>query len=120
MREAKQSTQRKEEPGLQCYLQTIAQYGSLTSAEEAELLRGIRDGSRELLDRLINANLRHVVSIATEFLGQGLGYMDLIAEGNLGLISAARRFGEGSPSSFAPYAEDRIRLQIRKALSELT
>ena len=109
----------RQEPGLQRLLQTIAKYPSLTSAEESALLRRIRHGARDPLDRLINANLQRVVSIAGEFLGQGLGFMDLIAEGTLGLISAARHFDERRFRHFTRYAEGRIREQILMALADL-
>lgn len=108
----------REDPGLQCYLQIIGGYRQLTEAEEFELLQGIQSGAREPLERLVNANLRRVVSIAREFLDRGLDTMDLIAEGTLGLISAARRFDGRRFSSFSRYAEERIRQTIREALHE--
>jgi DNA-directed RNA polymerase sigma subunit (sigma70/sigma32) len=119
MHEAKQDWAVPDEPGLQCYLRTIRGFAALTTGEESELLRNIRAGAWEALDALINANLRRVVSIAAEFLGQGLGYLDLIAEGTLGLISAARRCDEGRGTVFARCAEERIRLRIQTALGEL-
>ena len=109
----------RPEPGLQRLLQTIRKYPSLTETEEFALLRRIRNGAREPLDRLINANLLRVVSIAGEYLGRGLSYMDLIAEGTLGLISAARRFDERHFSYFTRYAEGLIRQQILLALGEV-
>lgn len=118
MRETELGMDWRDEPGLLCYLQTIGKYRSLTSAEEADLLRDIRNGAREPLDRLIDANLRQVVSIAREFLDRGLGCLDLIAEGTLGLIRAARRFDPRCFSSFAHYAESQIRQTILKALRE--
>ncbi|MHB8079253.1 MAG: sigma factor [Candidatus Krumholzibacteriia bacterium] len=108
-----------EEPGLRCYLQTIGNHRSLTGTEEAALLRDIRCGGREPLDHLINAHLSSVVTIAREFLGRGLGLLDLIAEGTLGLIVAARQVDPPRFSSFAPYARGRIRRTIVKALGEL-
>lgn len=78
----------------------------------------MRRGAREPLDRPINANLRRVVNLAGEFLGQGLGYLDLIAEGTLGLISAIRQFDERGRRHFTRCADDRIRRQIRQALGE--
>jgi len=119
MSDTRVGTDCRPDPGLQWLLQTIRKYPSLTDTEESALLRRIRNGAREPLDRLINANLCRVVSIAGEFLGQGLSYLDLIAEGTLGLISAARRCDERHSSHFTRYAEGLIRQQILMALAEM-
>lgn len=119
MCESRPGTDRREEPGLQCLLQTIGERRPLTDAEEFELVCGIRSGAPEPLDRLIDANLFRVVSITREFLDQGLSQLDLIAEGTLGLIRAARRFDGRRLSSFAPYAELWIRQTIARAFGEL-
>lgn len=91
----------------------------LTDAEESELLRGFQGGSREPLDQLIDAHMHRVTGIAEEFLDQGLGHRDLLAEGTMGLISAARHFDETRFSSFARFAEDRIRGTIVRAIGEM-
>lgn len=114
------STERSNEPGLECYLQTMLKYAPLTRAEEIELLRAIRNGAREPLDRLIEAHFVRVVDIAREHLGGGLGLLDLIAEGTLGLISAARRFDADRFASFAPFAEIRIHQTMLRAIHEAT
>lgn len=120
MCEAGLNPDRREEPGLQGFLQTITRFPSLTPTEESELLQGIRGGSREPLDRLIDANLRRVAGIAGEFLNQGLSHLDLIAEGTVGLISAARNFDARSLPSFNFFAEERIRQTILSAIGEST
>lgn len=100
------------------YLREIRRYGSLTAKEEADLTPRIRAGDREALNRLICSNLRFVVSVCRNYRNLGLTLSDLINEGNLGLIRAAKRFDETRQFKFVSYAVWWIRQSILQALAE--
>lgn len=120
MRITKQYTNR-ESQSLDKYLQEIGRVELLNAEEEIELAKKIKkggyDGNRAL-DRLVRANLRFVVSVAKQYQNQGLSLGDLINEGNLGLIKAARRFDETRGFKFISYAVWWIRQSILQALAE--
>jgi RNA polymerase primary sigma factor len=113
----KQVTNR-ETPSLDKYLHEIGKVELITAEEEVELARRIRKGDKEALNKLINANLRFVVSVSKQYQNQGLSLPDLINEGNLGLIKAAQRFDETRGFKFISYAVWWIRQSILQALAE--
>ncbi|MCX8051717.1 MAG: RNA polymerase sigma factor RpoD/SigA [Chlorobi bacterium] len=120
MRITKQYTNR-ESQSLDKYLQEIGKIELLSPDEEIELARKIRQGGPEgeaALERLVKANLRFVVSVAKQYQNQGLSLGDLINEGNLGLIKAAKRFDETRGFKFISYAVWWIRQSILQALAE--
>ena len=104
------------EKGLEVYFRDINRYPLLSRPEEAELAVRIREGDEEALRHLVRANLRFVVSVAKRYSGQGLQLSDLINEGNLGLLKAARRFDEARGYRFISYAVWWIRQAIMQAL----
>ncbi|HEX9186093.1 MAG TPA: RNA polymerase sigma factor RpoD/SigA [Vicinamibacteria bacterium] len=103
---------------LNVYIREIAQFRPLSIEEEKELGRRIREGDQAAVDRLVEANLRFVVHYAKRYRGLGLSYMDLIHEGSLGLIEAAKRFDPDRNVKFISYAVWWVRQAIFHALSE--
>lgn len=109
---------RDEERSLDLYLREIGETPLITAEEEVELARKIRLGDQHALDKLTKANLRFVVSVAKQYQNQGLSLADLINEGNIGLIKAAKRFDETRGFKFISYAVWWIRQAILQALAE--
>ncbi|MCE2790549.1 MAG: RNA polymerase sigma factor RpoD/SigA [Saprospiraceae bacterium] len=108
----------RESVALDKYLVDISRIDLLNSDEEAELARRIRQGDQAALERLTKANLRFVVSVAKQYQNQGLSLPDLINEGNVGLMKAAKRFDETKGFKFISYAVWWIRQSILQAIVE--
>lgn len=108
----------RESASLDKYLQEIGREDLITAEEEVILAKKIKDGDQAALEKLTRANLRFVVSVAKQYQNQGLSLPDLINEGNLGLIKAARRFDETRGFKFISYAVWWIRQSILQALAE--
>ncbi|MCJ8163710.1 sigma-70 family RNA polymerase sigma factor [Pontibacter sp. E15-1] len=120
MRQLKISKQitNRESQSLDKYLQEIGKVDLLTPDEEVSLAQRIKEGDQFALEKLTKANLRFVVSVAKQYQNQGLSLGDLINEGNLGLIKAAKRFDETRGFKFISYAVWWIRQSILQALAE--
>ncbi len=103
---------------LSIYLEQINKIPMLTYEEEYELALKAKAGDKKAFDRIINANLRFVVSVAKKYRGQGMALSDLINEGNIGLITALEKFEPEKGYHFISYAVWWIRQSIMKALSE--
>jgi RNA polymerase primary sigma factor len=108
----------RDSASLEKYLADIAKEELISPEEEILLARKIREGDEGALDRLTRANLRFVVSVAKQYQNQGLTLPDLINEGNLGLIKAAKRFDETRGFKFISYAVWWIRQSIMHSISE--
>ena len=113
----KQITNRESE-SLEKYFQEIGKVELITAEMEVELARRIREGDQIALEKLTKANLRFVVSVAKQYQNSGLSLGDLINEGNVGLIKAAKRFDETRGFKFISYAVWWIRQSIMQALAE--
>jgi len=100
------------------YLQEIGREELISPETEVELARRIQKGDQRALEKMIRANLRFVVSVSKQYQNQGLTLSDLINEGNMGLIKAARRFDETKGFKFISYAVWWIRQSILQALAE--
>ncbi|MBN1577603.1 MAG: RNA polymerase sigma factor RpoD/SigA [Chitinispirillaceae bacterium] len=100
------------------YFRDINRYRVLTEPQERELVFRVQQSEEGAINELITANLRFVVSVARRYRGRGLSYLELINEGNVGLLKAAKRFDMGMNVKFISYAVWWIRQSIQKALFE--
>lgn len=100
------------------YLQQIGKVPLLSTEEEIELAKSIEIGNEEAKNRLVKANLRLVVSIAKKYIGRGLSFLDLIQEGNLGLIRAAEKFDYKRGYKFSTYATWWIQQAITRGIAD--
>ncbi len=113
-----QQVTNRQDVSLDKYLQEVARVDLITADKEVELARRIKLGDKRALNKLVQANLRFVVSVSKQYQNQGLTLPDLINEGNLGLIKAANRFDETKGFKFISYAVWWIRQSILQALAE--
>ncbi len=107
-----------EEGNLGLYLRDIARFEPLSTKEEFDIAVKIKKGDKKSLDKLVKSNLRFVVSVARNYQNQGMNLVDLINEGNLGLIKAASRFDEKKNFKFISYAVWWIRQAILQGLAD--
>ena len=108
----------RESASLEKYMQEISRVELISAEEEVRLVKLIKNGDKDALDRLVKANLRFVVSVAKQFQGQGLSLADLINEGNIGLIQSVEKFDHTRGFKFISFAVWWIRQSIIKALAD--
>jgi RNA polymerase primary sigma factor len=112
----KQTITDRKDDSLKIYFKDISKYSILSPEEEADLTNKIKNGDNQAATKLINANLRFVISVAKQYQGRGFDLVDLIQEGNCGLIEAARKYDPTKGFRFISYAVWWIRQGILKAL----
>ncbi len=108
----------RDSASLDRYLADIGKESMISAEEEVELARKIKAGDEEALNKLTTTNLRFVVSVAKQYQNQGISLQDLINEGNVGLIKAAKRFDETRGFKFISYAVWWIRQSILQAIAD--
>lgn len=106
----------RDEDDIRQYLREIRQIPRLTPEEEREFARRCAQGDEEAIRKMVNANLRLVVSVAKEYSGRGVPLMDLIQEGSIGLLAAARKFDYTRDLRFSTYATKWIRQGVTRCL----
>ena len=104
------------EDDMRQYLQEIRRYPRLSVEEERELARRCAEGDEEAIRRMVNSNLRLVVSVAREYAGRGVPLLDLIQEGSIGLLAAAKKFDYTLEFRFSTYATKWIRQGVTRCL----
>lgn len=113
-----QSGEVKVNDSVKMYLKDIGAFHLLSAKEETELAKRIAEGDQYAKDELINANLRLVISIAKHYVGRGMHFLDLIEEGNMGLIKAVEKFDYTKGFKFSTYATWWIRQAITRAIAD--
>lgn len=113
-----QSITDRQDESLGYYFKDVHRRPLVTADEEKRLIKDIKEGNQKALNRLIEANLRFVISVAKQYQGKGLPLVDLIQEGNIGLISAAKKWDPDRGIKFISYAVWWVRQAIIKALSD--
>lgn len=106
------------EDDLRQFLQDIRQFPRLSAQEELSLARRCADGDEDAIRQMVNANLRLVVSVAREYAGRGVPMLDLVQEGTIGLLAAARKFDYTLQYRFSTYATKWIRQGIGRCIAE--
>ena len=106
------------EESISSYLREVRKIDLLTPEEEVELTKKVAEGDKRALDKLVNSNLRFVISVAKEYQGQGVPLVDLISEGNYGLIKAATKFDHTKGFRFISYAVWWVKQAILQSLSD--
>lgn len=105
------------EDDMRQYLREIREYPLLTPEEERELAKGCAQGNQDAIRKMVNSNLRLVVSVAREYAGRGVPLMDLIQEGSIGLLAAAKKYDYTRDTRFSTYATKWIRQGVTRCLS---
>ncbi len=108
----------QSDTGVNKYLREIGRFSLLTPQQEIELAGKVKKGNREARERMINANLRLVVTIARDYANLGLPLLDLISEGNIGLTKAVERFDPTKGAKLSTYAMWWIKQAIKRALAD--
>lgn len=108
----------RQDASLGLYFKDVSKQPMISPEEEIELTREIKKGNSAAAEKLVRANLRFVISVAKQYQGKGLPLIDLIQEGNCGLIEASKKFDEGRGFRFISYAVWWIRQSIMKAISD--
>ena len=106
------------EEGMRQYLQEIRKFPLLTPEEERELAMACAQGDEDAIRKMVNSNLRLVVSVAREYAGRGVPLLDMIQEGSIGLLVAARRFDYTRQTRFSTYATYWIRQGVTRCIFE--
>lgn len=113
-----QSITDRQDASLGLYFKDVSKQPMIDAEEEIRLTRKIKEGNNEAINDLVKANLRFVISVAKQYQNSGLALVDLIQEGNIGLVEAAKKFDETRGFRFISYAVWWIRQSIMRAISE--